>query len=331
MKVGLDTISFNPMNLDPMGFLDKTIEYGLEGLQLLGTRTFIEKPAEYTEEFLAKLHAHNLYLELYGARVNPRDSGKSVAEMVEDWKPLFPVAARMGAHCLNTSFGLIKERTMTVPTFAEQYERSIQVLKALAPMAADYKVYVTMELHVDLTFTEMARLIETVNSPWIQVNFDTANPLGLMEDPVEAAERLAPYTQTTHYKDTIVFLTDDGFTWLGGAALGTGLVNLPKVTEILYKANPDLHLNIEDGWGYIHVPSYDEAFLRTFPEYDAVHMMQFMKELRRGQGMLEAGMQIRPEEYKDHDAAQMMAAHMWHSAEYARKLRDEIEAKAKAR
>ncbi|MCE5260314.1 MAG: sugar phosphate isomerase/epimerase [Chloroflexi bacterium] len=329
MKVGLDTISFNPMNLDPMGFLDKTIEYGLEGLQLLGTRTFIEKPAEYTEEFLAKLHAHNLYLELYGARVNPRDSGKSVAEMVEDWKPLFPVAARMGAHCLNTSFGLIKERTMTAPTFAEQYERSIQVLKALAPMAADYKVYVTMELHVDLTFNEMARLIETVNSPWIRVNFDTANPLGLMEDPVEAAERLAPYTQTTHYKDTIVFLTDDGFTWLGGAALGTGLVNLPQVTEILYKANPDLHLNIEDGWGYIHVPSYDEAFLRTFPEYDAVHMMQFMKELRRGQGMLEAGMQIRPEQYKDHDAAQMMAAHMWHSAEYARKLRDEIEAKAK--
>jgi len=331
MQVGLDTISFNPMNLDPMGFLDKTIEYGLEGLQLLGTRTFLEKPAEYTDEFLAKLHEHHLYLELYGARVNPRDSNKSVSDLVADWKPLFPLAARMGAHCLNTSFGLIQERTMSKPTFAEQYEFTTQVLKSLAPMAADYHVYVTMELHVDLTFNEMAHLIETVNSPWIRVNFDTANPLGLMEDPVEAAARLAPYTQTTHYKDTIVFLTDEGFTWLGGAALGTGLVDLPRVTEILYQANPDLHLNIEDGWGFIKVPAYDEAFLRSFPEQDAVRMMQFFKQLRRGQGMLEAGMQVRPEHYAQYDAARMMAAHMWHSVEYAKKLRDEIESKAKTK
>ena len=97
MKVGLDTISFNPLNLDPMGFLDITVEYGLEGLQLLGTRTFIDKPAEYSDHFLSKLRAHNLYLELYGARINPKDSGKTVDDLVQDWIPLFPAAARMGA------------------------------------------------------------------------------------------------------------------------------------------------------------------------------------------------------------------------------------------
>ncbi|MHB9034738.1 MAG: sugar phosphate isomerase/epimerase family protein [Anaerolineae bacterium] len=330
MKVGLDTISFNPLKLDAMGFLDKTIEYGLEGLQLLGTKSFIDQP-ELTEAFLEKLHAHNLYLELYGARVNPKDSGKTVDQMVEDWIPLFPVAARMGATCLNTSFGLIKERTMANPTFAEQYELSIEVLKRLAPIAADHKVYVTMELHVDLTYNEMARMIERVNSPWIRVNLDTANPLGMMEDPVEAAEVLAPLAKTTHYKDTCVFLTDKGFTWLGGAALGTGLVDLPKVTELLYKYNPDIHLNIEDGWGYIDVPFYDEAFLRTFPEHDAVKMMKFMKQLRRGQGMIEAGIHPRPEEFKNYDAAEMMASHMWHSAAYAKKLRDEIEGQAQSK
>ena len=329
MKVGLDTICFSSWKLDPMGLLAKTIEYNLEGLQL-GSHPFLERPSEYTDEFLAKLKAHNLYVELGGAGVNPRDSGKSVEQMVEAWKPLFPLAARMGSHCLNTCFGLYQERTMTSPTFAEQYELTIQVLKALAPIAADHQVYVTMELHVDLTYNELARMIEKVNSPWIRVNLDTANAMGLLEDPVEAAEVLAPYAKTTHYKDTCVYLTDAGYNWQGGAPLGTGLVDLPKVTELLYKYNPDIHLNIEDGWGCIPIPCYNEAFLRSFPEQNAVRMMKFMQHLRRGAGMLAAGMHPHMEDIKKYDVRMAMAARLWHSAEYARKLRDEIVAKAKA-
>lgn len=327
MKVGLDSICFNSWNLDAMQLLDKTIEYGLEGVQLLGSRNFLDKPDEYIDEFLKRLHEHNLYVELYGGRVNPRDSGKSVDEMVEPWKALFPLAVRLGSPLLTTSFGLYQERMMTSPSFNEQYELSIQVLKKLAPMAADYQVYVTMELHVDLTYNELARMMDRVNSPWVGVNLDTANSLGLMEDPVEAAEVLAPYAKTTHYKDTCVYLTDKGFNWLGGAPLGTGLVDLPRVTELLYKANPDIHLNIEDGWGFIAIPCYDEAFLRSFPEQNAVRMMQFFRHLRRGQGMLEAGMHPRPDDYAKYDQRQAMAARLWHSVEYARKLRDEIEAK----
>lgn len=329
MKVGLDTICFSTWKLDPMGLLAKTIEYNLEGLQL-GSQAFLERPPEYTDEFLAKLRANNLYVELGGAGVNPRDSGKSVEQMVESWKPLFPLAAKMGSHCLNTCFGLYQERTMTNPTFAEQYELTIKVLKALAPIAADYQVYVTMELHVDLTYNELARMIEKVNSPWIQVNLDTANAMGLLEDPVEAAEVLAPYAKTTHYKDTCVYLTDAGYTWQAGAPLGTGLVDLPKVTELLYKYNPDIHLNIEDGWGCIPIPCYDEAFLRSFPEQNAVRMMKFMQHLRRGAGMLAAGMHPHMEDIKKADGRMLMAERLWHSAEYAFKLRDEIVSKAKA-
>ena len=329
LKVGLDTICFSSWKLDPMGLLAKTIEYNLEGLQL-GSHPFLERPSEYTDEFLAKLRANNLYVELGGAGVNPRDSGKSVEQMVEGWKSLFPLAAKMGAHCLNYCFGMLQERTMTNPTFAEQYELTIQVLKSLAPIAADYQVYVTMELHLDLTYTELARMIEKVNSPWIRVSLDTANAMGLMEDPVEAAKVLAPYAETTHFKDTCVYLTDAGYNWQGGAPLGTGLVDLPKVTELLYKYNPDIHLNIEDAFGCLLIPCYDKAFLRSFPEQNAVRMMKFMQHLRRGAEMLAAGMHPHMEDYKKYDVRMAMAARLWHSAEYARKLRDEIVGKAKS-
>ena len=328
MKVGLDTICFSSWKLDAMGLLKKTIDYNLEGLQL-GSQLLLAKPAEYIDEFLAKMHADNLYVELTGGGVNPRDSGKTVEQMVERWKPLFPLAARLGAHCLNTCFGLYQERMMTNPTFTEQFEATVQVLKALAPMAADYHVFVTMELHVDLTYHELARMLDQVNSPWIRANLDTANSLGLMEDPVEAAEVLAPYAESTHFKDTCIYLTDEGFNWQGGAPLGTGLVDLPQVARLLYKYNPDIHLNIEDGWGVIKIPCYDESYLRSFPEQNAVRMMQFARFLRRGEELLDAGIHPRLEDISKYDVRQAMAARLWPSAEYARRLRDEIEAEAK--
>ncbi|NLV75109.1 MAG: sugar phosphate isomerase/epimerase [Chloroflexi bacterium] len=321
MKVGLDTICFSSWKLDAMGLLQKTLDYNLEGLQL-GSGLFLDKP-EVTEEFTKKLRKHDLFVELTGSGINPRDSGKTVAEMVEPWKRLFPLAAQMGAHNLNTCFGLYQERMMS--NFKEQFDGAVQVLKALAPMAADHKVFITVEIHVDLTYRELVNLLDAVDSPWVRAALDTANSLGLMEDPVEAARALAPYAESTHFKDTCVYFTDDGFNWQGGAPIGTGLVDIPAVAELLYKYNPDIHLNIEDGWGSIPIPCYDEAYLNSFPEQNAVRMMQFWKFLREGKRMVDAGIHPRPEDLSKHDVRQAMAGRLWHSANYVRRLRDRIE------
>ena len=325
MRVGLDTISFSSWNLDSMGLLQKTIDYRLEGLQL-GSQAFL-KDADLRKRFMDKLQAHGMYVELGGSGVNPRDSGKSVDDLVESWKPLFPLAAEMGSPTLNTCFGLLKERTMASPTFAEQYKMTTEVLSKLAPIAEEHNVVVTMELHVDLTYTELANMMTQVNSPGIGVNLDTANALGMMEDPVEAARVLAPYAKTTHYKDTCVYATPEGYNWQGGAPLGTGLVDLPTITELLYQHNPDINLNIEDGFGFIAIPMYDEAFLESFDDLTPTKMAKFFQFLEKGRKQLEAGVHPRPEEFKSYDVPMVMASRMWHSAEYAFKLRDDIVAR----
>lgn len=326
MKVGLDALTLKSVSLDPLELLDQTLAHGLEGMHF-SARLLEGRRAAFVDRLADRAQAHGLYLELAGPGVNPARSNKSVADMVAEWKPMFPLATQLSSPILNTCFGLIKERMFTAPALAEQIEVTTQVLRELGRMAADHNVIVTMELHVDLTSVELARMIEAVDSPHVGVNLDTANALGLLEDPMEAARRLAPYTKTTHFKDTCIYPTPEGYNWLGGAPLGRGLVDLPAVVDILYTHNPDIHLNIEDSGGFIPIPIYDEAFLNSFSDLTPARMGRFVHHLWRGEQQIRAGLHPRPEESKQINWAEVIPARLQYNVDYARRLRDEVVAR----
>jgi len=204
---------------------------------------------------------------------------------------------------------------------------TIEVLRELSLIAADFDLMITLELHVDLTSLELLHIVEAVDSAHVRVNLDTANALGLLEDPVDAARTLAPYVHTTHFKDTCVYPTDEGYNWLGGAPLGRGLVDLPAVVEILYRANPSVHLNIEDSGGFIPIPMYDEAFLNSFTDLTPVRMARFVRHLWRGEQQVRAGLHPRPEESTDIDWAAVIPGRLQYNVDYARRLRDETVAR----
>ena len=47
----------------------------------------------------------------------------------------------------------------------------------------------------------MLWLVEAVGSPYFGVNFDTGNFLRLLDDPLDAMEKLGKYVFATHIKD----------------------------------------------------------------------------------------------------------------------------------
>ncbi len=326
MKVGLDALTLKAVSLDPLELLELTRAHSLEGLHF-SARLLEGCDDAYVERLAAEAQAHGLYLELAGGGVNPRQSGRTAAEMAAEWKPLFTLARKLNAPILNTCFGLLKERTFASPTLVEQIELTTQALRELSLIAADYDVTITMELHVDLTSLELVRIIEDVDSKHVRVNLDTANALGLLEDPVDAARALAPYVHTTHFKDTCIYPTDEGYNWQGGAPLGRGLVDLPAVVEILYQANPNVHLNIEDSGGFIPIPMYDEAFLNSFTDLTPTKMARFVRHLWRGERQVRAGLHPRPEESRDIDWAAVIPARLPYNVDFARRLRDETVAR----
>ncbi len=327
MKVGLDALTLKAVSLDPLELLELTRAHGMEGLHF-SARLLEGRDDAYVDRLSEEAEAHGLYLELAGAGVNPGQSRRTVAEMVTEWKPLFTLAKRLNAPILNTCFGLLKERTFAAPTLAEQIELTIEVLRELSLMAAEFDAVITMELHVDLTSLELVHIIEAVDSELVKVNLDTANALGLLEDPVDAARVLAPYVHTTHFKDTCIYPTKEGYNWQGGAPLGRGLVDLPAVVEILYQANPNVHLNIEDSGGFIPIPMYDEAFLGSFTDLTPTRMARFVRHLWRGEQQVRAGLHPRPEESKDIDWAAVIPGRLQYNVDYARRLRDETVASA---
>ena len=329
MKVGLDAYTLRESDLTIWQLLDRVVHHHLEGLQF--SHRMIEDLSQQQIQALAARAAElGLYLELAGSSVNPGRTGRTVLQVVDEWMPALRLAESVGAAIINTSFGLLKERLFTSPSLGEQIDMTAQVLCTLAPAAQAHNVTITVELHVDLTSIELLRLIEKVNSPHVAVNLDTANACGLMEDPVQAAMRLAPYVRTTHLKDSCVYPSEEGYNWQGGAALGRGVVDLPAIADILYRTNPHVNLNIEDSGGYIPIPIHDEGFLDTLSDLTPRDVVNFYQLLMRGQEMVRSGMQPTPEEHRRMNWKDVIEARLEFNADYARRLRDDIVAKYSA-
>src|SRR5271155_58254 len=113
-----------------------------------------------------------------------------------------------------------------------------------------------LENHIDLTVDEMLDVVTTLDSPWLRVCLDIGNNMRFHEDPLEVAEKLAPFARATHIKD--VWGRPDApkdFASWPSVPLGKGLVNISKVVGILKKVEYQGLLAIE--LDYLH-PDYGD-------------------------------------------------------------------------
>jgi sugar phosphate isomerase/epimerase len=84
-------------------------------------------------------------------------------------------------------------------------------LREVAPVARDLGVGIALENHQDATSAELIALCEEAGPDVVGVCLDTANPLSVGEDPVEFAERIAPYCRHVHLKDYTIHFAAAGF------------------------------------------------------------------------------------------------------------------------
>src|SRR6185437_11662029 len=74
----------------------------------------------------------------------------------------------------------------------------------------------------------------------LRMNFDTANPIGVIEDPVDAAQRAARYAVMAHLKDfRVQAMTTTGLPQIHWAPLGRGSVDFDAILPILQSEAPD--------------------------------------------------------------------------------------------
>lgn len=181
--------------------------------------------------------------------------GQPVAQTLDRVRPLLDLAADLGAWgCWQTTGWFRSQPGIDVAT---EMARALEAAHALVPEAAARRLVLAQENHADFRSTELRQLVEAVGSPWFGVNFDTGNPVAVFEDPLEAAERLAPFVRSTHMRDLAIVSVQE----MGGSGrfgyqvlytrLGQGLVPLPAIVRLLRQARPDLVFTIESIPGFL--------------------------------------------------------------------------------
>ncbi len=129
----------------------------------------------------------------------------------------------------------------------EQIERLIKMFKEAVKKAQDYDIKMAIENHIDFNSDEILEILQGVDSPYMGVNFDTGNFIRVLDDPVKAAQKLAPYIFATHIKDVKLQADVPADTWhfFASAPVGEGLVDVRGVAQALSKANYQGFLAVE--------------------------------------------------------------------------------------
>lgn len=160
----------------------------------------------------------------------------------------------LGVQVVGTVSPLHGGRWLREPPLDVQLERLAAALRRLAPVAEAGGVKLAIENHADYRGYELVQVLREVNSPAVGARLDTANPYAVIEEPLAAAEALAPYTFATHVKDLIVEAEPanrglpGGLLALRHCALGEGHVDLPAIVALLAERGPlgrDLVLTLE--------------------------------------------------------------------------------------
>jgi sugar phosphate isomerase/epimerase len=129
----------------------------------------------------------------------------------------------------------------------EQIQRLSEMFSKAVKTAEKYGVKMAIENHIDFNSDEILEILTNVNSPYLGVNFDTGNFIRVLDDPVKAAQKLAPHTLATHIKDVKLLedVTADTWYFFSSAEVGKGLVDVKGVASALKKGGYEGCLALE--------------------------------------------------------------------------------------
>jgi sugar phosphate isomerase/epimerase len=186
--------------------------------------------AGFLRDLRAVLDAARLDRVLAWGHPTGLDGGTNLAAL-EDLTRHLSVAVALGT----TTVRIVASLTRYSPELEASFARDlVPVLREAARAAADQGLVLALENHGDFTADSLLRLLELVDAPNLRVTLDTGNALRVLEDPVEAARKLAPHVAATHIKDVTTGRgTPQDFLYWPATPVGQGAIDIPAIVEVL--------------------------------------------------------------------------------------------------
>lgn len=256
---------------DPLEFLQYCHGLDAGGVQIaIGVRD-----ETYAARLRQELVNKRMYLE--GSIRLPRDR-----DDVERFTSEVRSAKACGATVLRTV--MLNGRRYEVFNTAEDFRRfadgSWQSLELAKPIIERHQMRLAIENHKDWRTDELLNLLRRADSPYVGVCIDTGNSIALLEDPMEVVEAYAPWAFSTHLKDMGVEEYADGFL-LAEVPLGSGFLDLPKIIDMLRRARPEVHFNLEMMTrDPLKIPCLTKKYWATFANLPGRHLADTFRMVR---------------------------------------------------
>lgn len=271
LPIGIDNYCLHPLELSPLEVLKWARENQAEGAQFSGLHP--EDTAKVDEAYLRELASYakenDLYLEWGGGQHTPFD--------METWKEkdIFPInrkaaeqASTLGTRIVRSCSGGLMRWDDKSPMTETLLQKMAESLIAQRQMLRDYNVLLALETHFEFTTHELLRLFERCEAEpgdFLGICLDTMNLLTMLEDPLEATQRILPWVVSTHIKDGAVLLKEEGLLTFP-AEIGLGVIGLKEICHLLTRLPEEVHFSIEDHGGSFHLPVFDPLFRSKFPD-----------------------------------------------------------------
>jgi sugar phosphate isomerase/epimerase len=145
-----------------------------------------------------------------------------------------------------------------------QIEKLILMFSQAVKVAEKRGIKLAVENHIDYNSDEILEILRGVNSPNMGVNFDTGNFLRVLDDPIQAMEKLAPYVFATHIKDLkpVKGVPVNEWYFFSCVPTGEGLIDNAKLAAILNKHDYQGFLAVEIDFLHPDYSNQEEEVVR---------------------------------------------------------------------
>ncbi|RPI11211.1 MAG: sugar phosphate isomerase/epimerase [Acidobacteriales bacterium] len=245
----------------PFDLLECAHTLGLGGAQIRGNAL----PASEADRkaYRQKLDKWGMYL--HGDLRLPRQKSD-----VADFERAVRAHKEAGTTLLGTAMtGRRYEVFDSLEAFRKHKDQCMESLRLAEPVMRAEGIKLAFENHKDWRWQEQVTMIKQIGSEWIGARVDVGNNISLCDDPMELVEGLAPYAFSCHIKDMAVEEYPQGFL-LSEVALGEGILDLPKMVQILRKATPGIKFLLEMiTRDPLQIPVYTEKYWVSFASADS--------------------------------------------------------------
>jgi sugar phosphate isomerase/epimerase len=202
-------------------------------------------------------------------------NGSDTSEFEEGLK----TAKTVGAVAIRAAFLATRryETFTSLETWRTHVAESKRSLEAARPLLDRYKIPLGIENHKDWTADELAALMEQYGTEYLGVCLDFGNNISLLDDPMGAIERLAPFTVSTHLKNMATQPYRDGL-MLSEVQLGDGYLDLPRAISLVKNARPGTNFSLEMiTRDPLRVPCLSDQYWLTFPDRNGIHLARTLR------------------------------------------------------